>query len=167
MESFEFRAGTARDDRIMGLSYPAIFMFPILLTRLLIFYLGLRVDSSLVAILQILPGLWVSYFFIKNIQKRRSRNYLVTLDHLSIRILENGNEILFGYILSCHIKSATDKLVRLDIRTDDGKISYRARPKGNQASTFNPFGNSSSSDMAVLLSLGQAIKAQMEEKNDD
>ena len=105
------------------------------------------------------------YFLIKNIQKNTTNNFVVYLDNLSIKILKNETEIMSGEIIYCKIKSSNDKLVHIDIKTEEDKITLIARPKvyttitGN--TSYNPFGTGTVSDMKTILTLGRKIQTNI------
>ena len=170
MKKFEFAAGTPKSDMIMGLCFPIGFMFPILLTYLLLFYSGMITYKvhPLFKFLVFLPAFIISYLIIKKIRKTVSKKFIVYIDKLNIRVLENEKEIMLGKISFYKIKSNHDKLVKVDIGIDNRKISFISRPKEYKTVTgttsFNPFGISDISDMDQLLTLGREVKDLIEKQ---
>ena len=168
MKKFEFVAGTPKSDMIMGLCFPIGFMFPILIAYLLLFYSGMITYKvhPLFKVLVFLPAFIISYLIIKEIHKSASKKFIVYIDKLNIRVLEN--EIMAGNISFCKIKSDHDKLVKVDIGIDNRKVSFISRPKEYKtitgATSFNPFGISDISDMAQLLTLGKEVKDLIEKQ---
>ena len=166
MNKFEFKAGTSRDDKILGLLLPTIIGLSTLTAYLIIFYLEKKItpkNSSLtLRYLVFIIALSLMYFLIKNIQKNTTNDFVVYLDNLSIKILKNETEIMSGEIIYCKIKSSNDKLVHIDITTEEDKITLIARPKvyttitGN--TSYNPCGTGTVSDMETLLTLGRTIQ---------
>ena len=173
MKKFEFVAGTPKSDMIMGLCFPIGFMFPILLTYLLLFYSGMITYKihPLFKFLVFLPSLVISYLIIKKIRKSVSKKFIVYIDKLNIRVLENEKEIMAGKILFCKIKSNYDKLLKVDIGIDNRKISFISRPKEYKtitgATSFNPFGISDISDMSRLLTLGREVQELIEKQGEN
>ena len=96
MKKFEFVAGTPKSEMIMGLCFPISFMFPILLTYLLLFYSGMITYKihPLFKFLVFLPAFVISYLIIKKIRKSVAKKFIVYIDKLNIRILENEKEII-------------------------------------------------------------------------
>lgn len=173
MKKFEFVAGTPKSDMIMGLCFPIGFMFPILLTYLLSFYSGMITYKvhPLFKFLVFSPSLVISYLIIKKIRKSVSKKFIVYIDKLNIRVLENKKEIMAGKILFCKIKSNHDKLVKVDIGIDNRKISFISRLKEYKtitgATSFNPFGISDISDMSRLLILGREVQDLIEKQGEN
>ena len=173
MKKFEFVAGTPKSDMIMGLCFPIGFMVPILLTYLLLFYSGMITYKvhPLFKFLVFLPSLVISYLIIKKIRKSVSKKFIVYIDKLNIRVVENEKEIMAGKILFCKIKSNHDKLVKIDIGIDNRKISFISRPKEYKtitgATSFNPFGISDISDMSRLLTLGREVQELIEKQGEN
>ena len=173
MKKFEFSAGTPKSDMIMGLCFPIGFMFPILLTYLLLFYSGMITYKvhPLFKFLVFLPSLVITYLIIKKIRKSVSKKFIVYIDKLNIRVVENEKEIMASKILFCKIKSNHDKLVKVDIGIDNRKISFISRPKEYKtitgATSFNPFGISDISDMSRLLTLGREVQELIEKQGEN
>ena len=173
MKKFEFEAGTPKSDMIMGLCFPIGFMFPILLTYLLLFYSGMITYKvhPLFKFLVFLPSLVISYLIIKKIRKTVSKKFIVYIDKINIRVVENEKEIMAGKILFCKIKSNHDKLLKVDIGIDNRKISFISRPKEYKtitgAPSFNPFGISDISDMSRLLTLGREVQELIETQGEN
>ena len=173
MKKFEFVAGTPKSDMIMGLCFPIGFMVPILLTYLLLFYSGMITYKvhPLFKFLVFLPSLVISYLIIKKIRKSVSKKFIVYIDKLNIRVVENEKEIMAGKILFCKIKSNHDKLVKVDIGIDNRKISFISRLKEYKtitgATSFNPFGISDISDMSRLLTLGREVQELIEKQGEN
>ncbi len=171
-ENFEFVAGTPKDDMIMGLCFPISIMFPALATYLIIFYSGMYASFKnsplLFRVFVFVPALCLTYFLIKKIRKNAANKFIVNLDNLNIRIRKNEKEVISGKILSCKIKASNDRLVHIDIKTGEGNISFRARPKEYKTVTgntsFNPFGTVTISDMETVSALGRKIKNTVEEQ---
>ena len=173
MKKFEFVAGTPKSDMIMGLCFPISFMFPILLTYLLLFYSGMITYKihPLFKFLVFLPAFVISYLIIKKIRKSVAKKFIVYIDKLNIRILENEKEIIAGKISFCKIKSNHDKLLKVDIGIDNRKISFLSRPQEYKiitgATSFNPFGISDISDMSRLLTLGREVHELIEKQGEN
>ena len=173
MKKFEFSAGTPKSDMIMGLCFPIGFMFPILLTYLLLFYSGMITYKvhPLFKFLVFLPSLVISYLIIKKIRKSVAKKFIVYIDKINIRVVENEKEIMAGKILFCKIKSNHDKLLKVDIGLDNRKISFISRPKEYKtitgATSFNPFGISDISDMSRLLILGREVQELIETQGEN
>ena len=167
MLTYQFKSGTSKSDLIMGLGLPAIVGMPALITYLLLFYTRGKVFSEyrLSGLIAFLPGLFVTCFLMKRIRNHLVKDYVVELVGSNIKIWENGRRVVSGPILHCRMNAIHDKLIRIDISSDTGQISFRARPKEYRAvtgfSSFNPFGTSSSSDMETLLSLGMKIQSAL------
>ena len=106
MKKFEFMAGTPKSDMIMGLCFPISFMFPILLTYLLLFYSGMITYKihPLFKFLVFLPAFVISYLIMKKIRKSVAKKFIVYIDKINIRVVENEKEIMAGKILFCKIK---------------------------------------------------------------
>ena len=172
-KKFEFMAGTPKSDMIMGLCFPIGFMFPILLTYLLLFYSGMITYKvhPLFKFLVFLPAFVISYLIIKKIRKSVAKKFIVYIDKLNIRILENEKEIIAGKISFCKIKSNHDKLLKVDIGIDNRKVSFISRPKEYKtitgATSFNPFGISDISDMSRLLTLGREVHELIEKQGEN
>ena len=170
MKKFEFSAGTPKSDMIMGLCFPIGFMFPILITYLLLFYSGMITYKvhPLFKFLVFLPSLVISYLIIKKNRKSVAKKFIVYIDKLNIRVVENEKEIMAGKILFCKIKSNHEKLIKVDIGIDNRKISFISRPKEYKtitgATSFNPFGISDISDMNQLLTLGKDVQDIIEKR---
>ena len=170
MKKFEFAAGTPKSDMIMGLCFPIGFMFPILITYLLLFYSGMITYKvhPLFKFLVFLPSLVISYLIIKKNRKSVAKKFIVYIDKLNIRVVENEKEIMAGKILFCKIKSNHEKLIKVDIGIDNRKISFISRPKEYKtitgATSFNPFGISDISDMNQLLTLGKDVQDIIEKR---
>lgn len=173
MKKFEFVVGTPKSDMIMGLCFPISFMFPILLTYLLLFYSGMITYKihPLFKFLVFLPAFVISYLIIKKIRKSVAKKFIVYIDKLNIRILENEKKIIAGKISFCKIKSNHDKLLKVDIGIDNRKISFISRPKEYKTITgvtsFNPFGISDISDMSRLLTLGREVQYLIEKQGEN
>ena len=173
MKKFEFVAGTPKSEMIMGLCFPIGLMFPILLTYLLLFYSGMITYKAhpLFKFLVFLPAFVISYLIMKKIRKSVSKKFIVYIDKLNIRVLENTKEIMAGKILFCKIKSNHDKLVKVDIGIDNRKISFISRLKEYKtitgATSFNPFGISDISDMSRLLTLGREVQELIEKQGEN
>ena len=107
MKKFEFVAGTPKSDMIMGLCFPIGFMFPILITYLLLFYSGMITYKvhPLFKFLVFLPAFVISYLIMKKIRKSVAKKFIVYIDKINIRVVENEKEIMAGKILFCKIKS--------------------------------------------------------------
>ena len=173
MNKFEFVAVTSKDDMLIGLCLPAIVMLPILTAYLLIFYLNLNTSFKdfplLLRSLVFITLLYLMYFLINKLREYIANKFVVTLDNLYISILKNENEIMSGKLMSCKIKVSNDKLVHIDIKTEQDSISLRARPKEYKSitgnSSFNPFGTGTKSDMEDLLALGRKIQNAIEKQN--
>ena len=141
MKKFEFVAGTPKSDMIMGLCFPIGFMFPILLTYLLLFYSGMITYKihPLFKFLVFLPSLVISYLIMKKIRKTVSKKFIVYVDKLNIRVVENEKEIMACKILFCKIKSNHDKLVKVDIGIDNRKYHlYQDRKNTKQLQALHP-----------------------------
>ena len=172
MKKFEFVAGTSKDDIVMGLCLPVSIMLPALTTYLIIFYseryASFRSAPLLFRAFVFVPALYLTYFLIKKARKNAANKFVVNLDELSIRIWKNEKEVVSGKILSCKIKASNDKLVHVDIGTEEDNISFRARPKEYRTITgntsFNPFGTGTVSDMETVLALGVKIKNTIEKQ---
>ena len=173
MKKFEFMAGTPKSDMIMGLCFPIGLMFPILLTYLLLFYSGMITYKAhpLFKFLVFFPAFVISYLIMKKIRKSVSKKFIVYIDKLNIRVLENKKEIMAGKISFCKIKSNHDKLVKVDIGIDNRKISFISRLKEYKtitgATSFNPFGISDISDMSRLLTLGREVQELIEKQGEN
>ena len=107
MNKFEFKAGTSRDDKILGLLLPTIIGLSTLTAYLIIFYLEKKItpknSSFTLRYLVFITALSLMYFLIKNIQKNTTNDFVVYLDNLSIKILKNETEIMSGEIIYCKI----------------------------------------------------------------
>ena len=118
-----------------------------------------------------LPAFVISYLIIKKIRKSVAKKFIVYIDKLNIRILENEKEIIAGKISFCKIKSNHDKLLKVDIGIDNRKISFISRPKEYKtitgATSFNPFGISDISDMSRLLTLGREVQELIEKQGEN
>jgi hypothetical protein len=173
MKKFEFVAGTPKSDMIMGLCFPISFMFPILLTYLLLFYSGMITYKihPLFKFLVFLPAFVISYLIMKKIRKSVAKKFIVYIDKINIRVVENEKEIIAGKISFCKIKSNHDKLLKVDIGIDNRKISFISRPKEYKtitgATSFNPFGISDISDMSRLLTLGREVQELIEKQGEN
>ena len=172
IDRFEFVAGTSKDDMFIGLCLPAIIVLPTFATYLIIFYLGIATSFKnshiLIRLFAFVPALYLMYFLIKKLRKYISNKFVVYWDNLNIRICKNEKEIISGKALYCNIKVSNDKLVHIDIKTEQGSISFRARPKEYKTLTgklsFNPFGTATESEMKSLLALGRKIQNTIEEQ---
>ncbi len=166
MKEYEFSAVTAGADRIMGLSFPAVFGFVILAVQLGMHYTEFGKNFRTRPRFMIMVILFVFYFgkiIMKRIQRRLVKKYNAELSGRNLIIRQNGKEILSGSVLFCEIRNRAEKSLRVDIRTDLDKISFRIRPKilkpFEGGAYTNPFGTGDTADMEVLLSLGEAIRS--------
>lgn len=177
MKRYEFKAGNARSDMIMGLSFPAVFGFPILGVQLALFYTGLDKfvkSHPLLLILGMFLALFSSYQLMKKIQKCLIKHYVVELDEAYIKIWESEEVILAGDVEFCKIKthqSIVTSSLRVDIRTDVYSISFRSRENEYKSITgsseWNLFGTGTRADKDTLLSLGRQIKCAIKEQGDE
>lgn len=168
MKKYEFRAGNARSDAFMGLSYPAAMMLPVIGMQLALYYFKLKAFFKAYPLFLILMLLLVFYLvslLLKKLQGRLIKNYIAELDEKSIRLWMNGNEALSDEITFCNIKAANERLINIVIGTRHNKISFRARPKKFKSLTgtwqWNCFGTSDSSDMESLLLMAGDINSAL------
>ncbi|WP_049921704.1 hypothetical protein [Shuttleworthella satelles] len=165
MLTYKFKSGTSKSDMIMGLGLPVIVGMPALITYLILFYTrgNMFSEHRLSGLIAFLPGLVVTCFLMKRMRNHLVKDYVVELVGADIKIWENGRQIVSGPILHCRMNAVRDRVIRIDIFSDVGQISFRARPEEyrtiNGFLSFNPFGTSSSSDMETLLSLGVKIRS--------
>lgn len=172
MKTYQFTSGTSRGDMIMGLVFPAGLMLPVLITYFILFYSRLwnsLKDKPLLLSIMFLPGLFLAYLIINKNRNKCRKEFIVYLDELDIAVMEDGNEVMKGRVLFCHIKVVENKSVMLDIETREEKISFRARPREYKTVTgntsFNPFGTSDANDMEQLTGLGREINRRLEKEN--
>ncbi len=182
MKRYEFRAvTTGKQEAIIGFAFAAILIFPILTIQLGLFYSGLDkiLKSNPSALLKIgfvfvvMAIIYAIFYFIRKVQERLVKNYIVEIDVTNIRILENGKEIIVGSIADCKIinkiKETPSNCLTIIIYTGTDKITFKLRGKkwenimGNSQS--NPLGTSDIYDIETALTLGKDIKYILENQH--
>ncbi len=169
MNTYEFKAVTSKGEMIMGLCFPVSLIFPSLAIYLTLFYSGaydfLR-ERPEFAWIAFLPGIYITYFLLKKTRKYAAKDFFVRLNGRNVSVWESGNEILAGDVLFCKIKAEHDRMVQVEISTEEGSLSLKARPAEYKTITgsfsFNPFGVSSTSDMKQLAALGRELDQRLE-----
>ena len=163
---------------MIGFAMPAILMFPILAIQLVLFYSGLdkKLKSHRYPLLEFVYVffafliVYASFYLIRKTQEKLVKNYVVELNAASIRILENGKEIMAGSVSDCriinNIKGSRTNHVSIILYTDTDKIAFRLRDKtmknimGSDQPNF--FGTSDLNDMETALNLGKDIQEILE-----
>lgn len=179
MKRYEFRAvTTGKQELIIGFAFAAILIFPILAIKLGLFYSGLDkiLKSNPSALFKIgflfavMAIVYVPFYFIRKLQERLAKNYIVEIDGTNIRIFEDEKEIIVGSISDCKIinkiRGIPANSVTITIYTGTDRITFKCRGEkwksimGNSQS--NPLGTSDVSDMETALTLGKDIKDILE-----
>ena len=169
MERYDFKATTSNSDIIIGITFPALLMLPILGVNLALFYLGpdnFIKENPMLLYLILLMCLAGGFLLVKKIQKSLIRQYTVELYGNSIRIWLGNDRILSGIIRDCKLNIKMDgvnaKSINLNIYTDSGNIKFRARAKEYRkitgVMTRNLLGTSEMCDMDEIYSLVQKIR---------
>lgn len=174
MKQYEFTAVTARNDAILGLSYPAVFGSLVLAAHTGAFYSRPALVSrthALVSLALIFSAVAISWLIVKRIRKKLTKNYIVRIDGTRIEIREDGDALMNTEVTHCRLRDGSDRAagsVRLDLRTADGRISFIARPREYRSaispSSPNPFGTSTPFEIKNLLSLGREIEKTLSKK---
>lgn len=177
MKRYEFKGTMAKYDMIVGLSFPAIIMVPILLLQLAVYYLGLgplfkehifRLLMFVIVSLSFMASCYVA----KKVQEHFVKNYVAELTGREIKIFEDGKEIISGFVDACEanhresIGRASFAEVSIYIGLDKFVFRLRGKEYKNLAgvSHSNPLGTGDASDMEAILSLDREINRKIWEE---
>lgn len=155
---YRFKAGTSKDEIIMGLIFPLTFMLPILLILLILEFAfpgenitHLVTINSLVEFFLLAPSFVFSFFLIKMIKKKLGHNFVVHIVNEEVVIYIDGDKKLLGNFEKAVVKEKR-QMLRLDICGENGKFTFVGR------NCHNPFGFCKEHDLLELRKLVEYLK---------
>ena len=158
MKTYTFKAGTSKDDMIMGLTYPATFMVP---AGIILFFLELLFPNKNIthmATLDILVelGILIPAFIIggplaRRIKRKCGHQFKVSLEN-KIMTVKMDNKKIFEDVVEDIFVTEKRQMLKLQIYGPQTDTIFIGRPRNN------PFGFSDEYDLSELKRLATDIQ---------